>query len=87
MYNMDYVIEIYTLINLLGTGLLYGFYKLTKYAFWCNQLWIAIGLAMIYFMDSTTIPFLSALIYFGYTLILLNIIGFVFFNKEYFFIK
>ncbi|MFB9053638.1 hypothetical protein ACFFVB_11185 [Formosa undariae] len=79
---MENVIEIYALIILLGIGLLYGFYKLTEYAFWCNQLWIAIMLLMVYIIDSATIPFVSALIYFGYTFFLLNVIGFVVFQKE-----
>ncbi|WP_038529314.1 hypothetical protein [Formosa agariphila] len=81
---MDYVIEIYTLVLLLSIGLLYGFYKLTIYAFWCNQLWIGIVLTLIYIIDSASIPFISALIYFGYTLILFNIMGFVFFQKKEF---
>ena len=84
---MENVIGIYTLVILFGIGLLYIFYKLTKYAFWFNQLWIAIILSIVYYIDNDSILFLSTLIYFGYTLILLNILGFVFFQKEEFIVE
>ncbi|MBP1840963.1 hypothetical protein [Formosa algae] len=79
---MESIVEIYTLGILLGMGLLYGVYKLTQYAFWINQLWITIVLVMVFIIDSASIPFLYVLIYFGYALILMNIIGFVCFQKK-----
>ncbi|CDF80811.1 type IV secretory pathway, VirD4 component [Formosa agariphila KMM 3901] len=79
---MDDSIVTYGLIFLLGTGTIFGCYKITNYAFMLNLIWMSIGLLFIWGMEINNHQFLNILIYLGCPLLFLNCIGIVFLQNE-----